>query len=192
MDKMSYGLGVLLGSNLKQQGFDEVTGADFLKGFEAVLAGSELEVSPDEANQLIQQHLASGIGQQNLDAGQAYLTKNGTRAEITSLPSGLQYEILTKGDGPKPQATDTVTTLYHGTLIDGTVFDSSVERNQPASFPVNGVIQGWVEALQMMPVGSKWKLHVPSHLAYGDRGAGGAIGPNATLIFDVELIKIGD
>ncbi len=188
---MSYGLGVLLGDNLKQQGLGKVTGADFLKGFEAVLAGAEVEVTPQEANQLIQEHLASGVGKENLEAGQAFLTKNGQRPEVTVLPSGMQYEILTNGDGPKPKETDTVTTHYHGSLLDGTVFDSSVQRNQPASFPVNGVIPGWVEALQMMPVGSKWKLYIPSHLAYGDRGAGGAIGPNATLIFEVELIKIG-
>ncbi len=106
------------------------------------------------------------------------------------MPSGLQYLVIKEGTGPKPTATDKVTTHYHGTLIDGTVFDSSVDRGQPATFPVNGVIQGWVEALQLMPTGSKWRLFVPSNLAYGERGAGGSIGPNTTLIFDVELISI--
>jgi len=127
---------------------------------------------------------------QNLKAQGLVLATNGKRAEVTTLASGLQYEVITEGTGAKPAATDKVTVHYHGTLIDGTVFDSSVDRGQPASFPVNGVIPGWVEALQLMPTGSKWKLFIPSDLAYGARGAGGDIGPNATLIFDVELISI--
>ncbi len=122
--------------------------------------------------------------------GEAYLAENAKRDEITVTASGLQYEILTEGNGDKPTASDTVRTHYHGTLIDGTVFDSSVDRGQPAEFPVNGVIAGWTEALQLMPKGSKWRLHIPYNLAYGERGAGGAIGPYAALVFDVELLDI--
>jgi FKBP-type peptidyl-prolyl cis-trans isomerase FklB len=130
------------------------------------------------------------VADAQLAAGGAFLKENGARDGVVTTASGLQYEIITVGDGPMPAATDTVITHYHGTLIDGTVFDSSVERGTPASFPVNGVIAGWVEALQLMPVGSKWRLFVPPGLAYGDRGAGGAIGPNETLIFEVELLEI--
>jgi FKBP-type peptidyl-prolyl cis-trans isomerase FklB len=126
-----------------------------------------------------------------LEAGQRFLAENATKPGVVTRPSGLQYEILTVGNGPKPGPSDVVTTHYHGTLIDGTVFDSSVERGQPISFPVQGVIPGWVEALQLMPVGSKWRLFVPSELAYGKRGAGGAIGPNEVLVFEVELLSIG-
>ena len=125
-----------------------------------------------------------------IEQGAAFLKKNGERAEVTTLKSGLQYEVIKEGDGPSPKATDKVTTHYHGTLIDGTVFDSSVQRNEPATFPVNGVIPGWVEALQLMKVGSKWRLFVPYNLAYGERGAGQAIKPFSTLIFEVELLKI--
>lgn len=190
MDKLSYGLGVLLGENLKQQGFEEITGTDFLKGFDAVISGKELEINSQEANQIVQEHMASGIAGKNIKAGMEFLNANGAKEKVITLESGMQYEILTAGDGPKPKATDTVTTHYHGTLIDGTVFDSSVERNEPASFPVNGVIPGWVEALQLMGTGSKWRLFIPPHLAYGEQGAGRMIGPNSTLIFDVELLKI--
>lgn len=122
--------------------------------------------------------------------GAAFLAQNGQREEVVTLPSGLQYEVLAEGDGASPGPTSTVTTHYHGTLIDGTVFDSSVQRGQPASFPVNRVIAGWTEALQLMQVGDKWRLFLPPELAYGDRGAGGAIGPGATLIFEVELLDV--
>lgn len=122
--------------------------------------------------------------------GKNYLEENAKRDDVTVTESGLQYEILTEGSGDKPQADSTVRTHYHGTLIDGSVFDSSYDRGQPAEFPVNGVIKGWTEALQMMPVGSKWRLYVPHHLAYGEQGAGGAIGPYQTLVFDVELLDI--
>ena len=122
--------------------------------------------------------------------GAAFLTQNGQRDGVVTLPSGLQYEVLAEGDGATPGPTSMVTTHYHGTLIDGTVFDSSVQRGQPASFPVNGVIAGWTEALQLMQVGDKWRLFLPPELAYGDRGAGGAIGPGATLIFEVELLEV--
>lgn len=126
----------------------------------------------------------------NLKAGQEFLVTNKTKAGITELPSGLQYEILTEGNGPKPTQYNTVTCHYHGTLIDGTVFDSSVKRGQPASFPLNMVIKGWTEGLQLMGTGSKWRFFIPPHLGYGDRQVGPTIGPNSTLIFDVELISI--
>lgn len=124
----------------------------------------------------------------NLEAGLAFLADNSFRAEVTSLPSGLQYEILQEGNGAKPSASDTVTCHYHGSLIDGKVFDSSVKRGQPATFPLNRVISGWTEALQLMPVGSKWRLYLPPHLAYGEQQAGPLIAPNSTLIFEVELL----
>lgn len=127
--------------------------------------------------------------QKMIEEGQAFLAENKKREGVVELESGLQYEIMTEGTGPKPVATDTVTCHYHGTLIDGTVFDSSVQRGQPASFPLNMVISGWTEALQLMPTGSKWKLFLPPHLAYGDRQAGAHIKPNSTLIFEVELLS---
>ncbi|HET6721713.1 MAG TPA: FKBP-type peptidyl-prolyl cis-trans isomerase [Chitinophagaceae bacterium] len=125
----------------------------------------------------------------NLKAGETFLTENGKRENVVTLPSGLQYEIIKQGDGPKPLATNTVTCHYHGTTIRGEVFDSSLKRGQPASFPLNGVIKGWTEALQLMPVGSKWKLFIPPQLAYGNRNISREIGPNSTLIFEVELIS---
>ena len=124
-----------------------------------------------------------------MEAGEAFLTENGKRESVVTLPSGLQYEIITQGDGPKPSAHNTVTCHYHGTTIKGEVFDSSVRRGQPASFPLNGVIKGWTEALQLMPTGSKWKLYIPPQLAYGNRSISREIGPNSTLIFEVELIS---
>lgn len=128
---------------------------------------------------------------ENLAAGLAFLEENGKRAEVTTLASGLQYEILTEGNGPKPGPTSNVNCHYHGTLISGRVFDSSVQRGRPASFPLNRVISGWTEALQLMPVGSKWRLYLPPNLAYGDQQVGSDIGPNSTLIFEVELLGIG-
>lgn len=127
---------------------------------------------------------------ENLEAGKAFLAENAKRPEVVSLESGLQYEIITMGDGAKPSSTQTVKCHYHGTTIDGKVFDSSVQRGQPASFPLNMVIMGWTQALQLMPVGSKWRLYIPPHLAYGERQAGPFIGPNSTLIFEVELLAI--
>lgn len=126
----------------------------------------------------------------NLKAGETYLAENAKKPGVTTLPSGLQYEVLTMGDGVKPTATQTVTCHYHGTTVTGEVFDSSVQRGQPASFPLNGVIKGWTEALQLMPVGSKWRLYLPPHLAYGERQVSHVIGPNSTLIFEVELLGV--
>jgi FKBP-type peptidyl-prolyl cis-trans isomerase FklB len=125
----------------------------------------------------------------NLIAGEDFLAENGKRENVVTLPSGLQYEVIKQGDGPKPFATNTVTCHYHGTTIKGEIFDSSVRRGQPASFPLNAVIKGWTEALQLMPTGSKWKLYIPPHLAYGNRGVSREIGPNSTLIFEVELLS---
>jgi FKBP-type peptidyl-prolyl cis-trans isomerase FklB len=137
-----------------------------------------------------QQEQMAALAGKNSAEGQAFLTKNKTAEGVVTLPSGLQYKILKAGEGKKPGLDDTVSCHYRGTLINGTEFDSSLKRNEPTSFPVKGVIKGWTEALQLMPVGSKWQLFVPPNLAYGERGAGGAIGPNATLIFEVELLSI--
>ena len=138
-----------------------------------------------------QRAAAEELGKQNLELGEKYLAENGKRAEVKTLPSGLQYEVITEGDGPMPEATDQVEVHYTGKLIDGTVFDSSVDRGVPATFGVTQVIPGWVEALQLMKAGSKWRLFIPSNLAYGSNGAPGSpIGPNATLVFDVELLKV--
>ena len=152
-----------------------------------------MAISEEEANIILQdyfQKLANKALEANSEAGKTFLAENAKRKEVTTTASGLQYVVLTEGKGVAPKATDEVTVHYHGTLIDGSVFDSSVERGQPATFPVNGVIPGWVEALQIMKPGAKYKLFIPSDLAYGERGAGQMIGPNSTLIFEVELISI--
>ncbi len=193
MDSLSYSVGVLIAQNLKQQGLDKVQSPDVAQAISDVLSGGELRMSLEEANMTFQTYMQAQQQKQfegNVTEGKKFLEENGKREGVVTLPSGLQYEILKEGTGPKPAATDNVSTHYHGTLINGTVFDSSVQRGQPASFPVNGVIQGWQEALQLMPVGSKWKLFVPHNLAYGERGAGNDIKPFSTLIFEVELLKI--
>jgi len=187
MDSISYAFGIVLGNNLKQQKIDDLNLDDLSKGIEAVINGTAT-MDNRTATQLVNDHMTKA----QMSKGLAYLAENKKRPEVKTLPSGLQYEVLKEGTGAKPVSTDKVTTHYHGTLLDGTVFDSSVNRGEPASFPVNGVIQGWQEALVLMPVGSKWRLYVPSDLAYGARGAGGSIGPHETLIFDVELLKIGE
>jgi FKBP-type peptidyl-prolyl cis-trans isomerase FklB len=193
MDKISYALGMNIAQSLASSGMETIDYGDFLEGLKSVLDQATPKMTLNEANQVLQQHFSELEAKKhdgNLKAGEDFLSSNGKRDGVITLPSGLQYEVLTQGDGKVPAATDRVSCHYHGTLIDGTVFDSSVERGEPAVFPVNGVIQGWVEALQLMNTGSKWRLFIPSGLAYGPRGAGGAIGPNATLIFDVELIGI--
>lgn len=193
LDSVSYGLGLLIAQNLKQQGLDELNFDLFSKALAQSFKNEKTSMDINAANSFVNEYfmgMQAKKGQKNLEAGQKFLAENKNKKGVITLPSGLQYEIITEGNGPKPTATDKVTTHYHGTLIDGTVFDSSVQRGQPATFPVNGVIQGWVEALQLMPVGSKWRLYVPSNLAYGERGAGANIGPNTTLIFEVELISI--
>jgi FKBP-type peptidyl-prolyl cis-trans isomerase FklB len=193
LQKFSYALGMSLSANLIQSGVKTVSPDAFMTAFNDVFAGNKPQISPEEANEILQSFMAesqAGEGAKNMEEGAAFLQENSKKSGITTLPSGLQFEIIKEGEGDLPSATDQVKCHYHGTLIDGTVFDSSVDRGQPAVFPVNGVIQGWVEALQLMPVGSKWKLYVPSEMAYGPNGAGGVIGPNCTLIFEVELLEI--
>ena len=194
--RASYGIGRQLGAQLAQAPFDGFDVQAALAGFGDALAGKELQVSVDDINEAfreIQNRLEAAQAAQTKElaaAGEAYLADNAKRDGVVVTDSGLQYEVLVEGNGAKPAATDTVRTHYHGTLIDGTVFDSSVQRGEPAEFPVGGVISGWTEALQLMPVGSKWRLHLPYQLAYGERGAGGAIGPYSALVFEVELLDI--
>jgi FKBP-type peptidyl-prolyl cis-trans isomerase FklB len=192
-DSLSYAVGVNIGQNLKNQKFDSLSYDWITKGIQDYLETGQLQLSETEIGQVLTNYMMAkqkAMASEMSKAGTEFLKKNAQRPEVVSLPSGLQYEVLVEGNGPKPGPTDKVTTHYHGTLIDGSVFDSSVERGQPATFPVNGVIKGWQEALVMMPVGSKWKLYIPHHLAYGERGAGGKIGPYATLIFEIELISV--
>lgn len=189
-----------MGNNFRSSGIEKIDVADFAAGVAAVFSGETPRMSYDEAKEEIrtffqameerQQEAARKMGEVNAAAGEAFLKDNGARAEVKTTASGLQYEVLEEGTGAQPQSGDQVTVHYTGKLIDGTVFDSSVERGEPATFGVTQVIPGWVEALQMMKEGAKWRLFIPSNLAYGPNGAGGVIGPNATLIFDVELIKV--
>ncbi len=193
MDKVSYALGMSMAANFLNSGLKDIDVASFMKAFKEVMNNESTDLTPQEANRLIQEYFTKRQEEmlsQNLQAGIDFLEENKKRENVVALPSGLQYEILTEGKGEKPKATDKVKCHYHGTLIDGTVFDSSVQRGQPAVFGVNQVIKGWVEALQLMPVGSKWRLFIPSELAYGQQGAGEIIQPNSTLIFDVELLEI--
>ncbi len=193
VDKFSYALGLSLASNLLQSGIKVVEYPHLFGAIEDVLEGRMPKLSADEANRVIDEYFQNrqaSEGSKNLNEGQLFLEKNRENEEVVCLESGLQYQIITQGSGVKPQLSDQVKCHYHGTLIDGTIFDSSVRRNEPAVFPVSGVIAGWVEALQLMNTGSKWRLFIPPHLAYGENGAGGSIGPNSTLIFDVELLEI--
>ncbi len=193
MDKVSYALGMNIAQNLITSGLTQVDIISLSNGLNAVIGGDHTIISMDEANQILNHYFSNIEAQKSAPAkveGEEFLVKNAQREGVVSLNSGLQYEVIKSGNGEKPKATNKVKCHYHGTLINGTVFDSSVERNEPAVFPVNGVIQGWVEALLMMNVGSKWRLFIPPHLGYGTKGAGGVIGPDTTLIFDVELIAI--
>lgn len=200
LDRISYALGLSMGNNFRASGIQSINVQDFADGVAAVFDGLAPKMSYDEAKQEIQayfqemekkqQEAAAKMAEVNKAAGDAFLTENGKRVEVKTLPSGLQYEVLTEGDGATPTAQDQVEVHYTGKLIDGTVFDSSVDRGQPATFGVTQVIPGWVEALQLMKAGSKWRLYIPSQLAYGPQGAGNIIGPNQTLIFDVELLKV--
>lgn len=199
-DRISYALGLSMGNNFRASGIDKINVQDFADGVAAVFYGSQPKMTYDEAKAEIQtyfkameekqQAAAAEQAKANEALGKAYLEDNAKRAEVKTLPSGLQYEVITEGDGPMPKATDRVEVHYTGKLIDGTVFDSSVDRGVPATFGVTQVIPGWVEALQLMKAGSKWRLFIPSQLAYGPQGAGNIIGPNATLIFDVELLRV--
>ncbi|RTQ45982.1 FKBP-type peptidyl-prolyl cis-trans isomerase [Hymenobacter gummosus] len=198
--QISYIIGRDLAGNFAQQGLDldiDVLAASL----KDALSGKPSQLSPQQMQQAMQQFQQmmqgedeepqdAGSGSENKAAGEAFLAENGKKPGVTTLPSGLQYEVLTEGSGPKPGPRSSVTTHYHGTLINGKVFDSSYQRGEPATFGVNQVIAGWTEALQLMPEGSKWRLYIPSNLAYGSRGAGGAIGPDSALVFDVELLKV--
>ena len=198
-DKLSYALGMNLGTKLKQDKIDVEANA-LVQGLKDTLAGSKPLMTEDEARatlmqwqgelQAKQEEKMKQAADSNKKEGETFLAANKTKEGVVTLPSGLQYKIVTEGTGPKPTASDTVVCNYRGTVINGTEFDSSYKRGQPATFPVARVIKGWTEALQLMPVGSKWQLFIPSDLAYGERGAGGDIGPNATLIFEVEVISI--
>ena len=195
-DKVSYGLGLQLGHQIAEQSFNGFNLDALLIGIRDIYNNQPCQFSDDEMqqafasiNKMVQAEKGEA-GSENLAQGQAFLTENAKNDGILTTASGMQYEIMNQGNGEIPKATDTVTTHYHGSLIDGTVFDSSVERGAPAEFPVNGVIKGWTEALQMMNVGSKWRLFIPPELAYGEQGAGADIGPNCTLIFEVELLAI--
>ena len=193
MDKISYALGLSIGNNFKSSGINELNLSDFTKGVEDVLKDNQVQMSYDDAKKVINEYfteLQSQKGDLNKKAGEEFLRINKEKAGVVTLPSGLQYEILKEGNGPKPKATDQVECHYEGKLIDGRIFDSSIKRGQPATFGLNQVISGWTEALQLMPVGSKWRLFLPSELAYGDRQAGELIEPNSTLIFEVELLNI--
>ena len=182
-----------MGSNLKSQGFDEINAEVFAEAMAAAIDETPPQAELQEANAVVSKYLTQKKETQYQDVkqkGEEFLAKNAKREEVKVTDSGLQYEVMEMGDGPIPEATDKVKVHYHGTLIDGTVFDSSIQRGEPISFPVTGVIQGWQEALQMMPVGSKWKLYIPYELAYGERGAGQDIKPYSALIFEVELLDI--
>lgn len=192
MNKISYALGLSIGQNLQGSGIKNINAEEFVKGMNDIFSNKKPELSENEINQILNDFfnkLKKDQVKVNKEEGENFLKTNKNREGVVTLPSGLQYEIITKGNGPTPKASDTVKTHYHGTLIDGSIFDSSVQRGEPATFGVSQVISGWVEALQLMPKGSKWRLFIPSELAYGERGAG-SIGPNSTLIFEVELLDI--
>lgn len=197
---MSYALGMSMGHNFKGTGIKTLNSADFAAGVASVYDGVKPEMTFDEAKRIVNEYFAkleaemqaeaAKQGEVNRKNGEAFLSENAKREGIKVTESGLQYEVLVSGKGDSPKASDNVEVHYTGKLIDGTVFDSSVERGVPASFGVTQVIPGWVEALQLMHEGDKWRLYIPSDLAYGPNGAGGVIGPNMTLIFDVELLRV--
>jgi len=195
VDSVSYCIGLSIGSNLKTSPMKEINYLAIAKGMEDGF-GETGTIDPYEANRIISvymQRLENDQVAKNSQSGKEFLEQNKSKSGVITLESGLQYRVIREGTGPKPQLTDNVTVHYHGTLVDGTVFDSSIDRGEPASFPVNGVIMGWQEALQLMPVGSKWELFVPSELGYGDRAMPGSkIEANMVLIFEVELISINE
>lgn len=193
MDKFSYGLGMGIGQNLLSMGVKEMSVDDFIKGIRDVLAGNKTEITHAEAQKVVNEHfqkLAEEAYAVNKNAGEKFLAENAKKEGVVTLPSGLQYKVMTEGNGKKPSATDRVQCHYEGTLIDGTIFDSSIKRGEPAVFGVNQVIKGWVEALQLMQEGAKWRLFIPYDMAYGEHGAGEMIPPYSALVFDVELIKV--
>lgn len=200
MDKVSYALGLGIGRQLSQMGAGELNIDDFAQAIKDVIAGAELKVSDSEAQTIVQDFFkkqeekqraaAAEAGKAAREAGEKYLAENAKKEGVVTLPSGLQYKVLTEGSGKKPKATDKVKCHYEGMLIDGTLFDSSIQRGEPATFPLNGVIAGWTEGLQLMAEGSKYRLFIPYNLGYGERGAGASIPPYAALVFDVELIEV--
>ena len=193
MDKFSYGLGMGIGQNLLSMNVSEISVEDFIKGMQAVLQGAATEITHMEAQKVVSEHFQKLAEEQYAKVkaeGEAFLAANAKKEGVVTLSSGLQYEVLVEGNGKKPKASDRVRCHYEGTLIDGTLFDSSVRRGEPAVFGVSQVIAGWVEALQLMAEGSKWRLYIPQNMAYGAHGAGENIPPYSALIFDVELIEV--
>lgn len=193
MDKFSYSIGLGIGQNLRGMGTNDLNVEDFAQAVKDVLTGTTPAISHTEARQIVNEYfekLEARINAENIEKGKTFLEENKKNPNVKVLPSGLQYEVIREGNGKHPKATDQVRCHYEGTLIDGTLFDSSVRRGQPAVFGVNQVIKGWVEALQLMSEGAKWKLYIPSELAYGAAGAGEMIPPHSTLIFEVELLEV--
>ena len=193
MDKFSYSIGLGIGQNLSSMGIGNLAVDDFAQAIKDVLEGNQTAISHNEAREIVNKYfeeLEAKMGAVAIEQGQAFLEENKKGPGVVVLPSGLQYEIIKEGTGKKPKATDQVRCHYEGTLIDGTLFDSSIQRGEPAVFGVNQVIPGWVEALQLMSEGAKWKLYIPSDLGYGARGAGEMIPPHSTLIFEVELLEV--
>lgn len=200
MDKISYALGLGIGRQLLQMGANELSIDDFSQAIKDVIGGAELTVNDTEAQQIVQDFFQKQEEKQRAAAaekgktakvdGEKYLAENAQKEGVVTLPSGLQYKVLREGNGKKPKATDQVKCHYEGMLVDGTMFDSSVQRGEPATFPLNGVIAGWTEGLQLMQEGAKYRFFIPYQLGYGERGAGSSIPPFATLVFDVELIEV--
>ena len=192
LEKVSYSIGINVATSIKSEGLDSINSFYISKGFQDVFENKDLAINIEESNKIIGEYFNKKQDAKNqrlaIDS-KIFLEQNKQKDGVMTTESGLQYLILSEGRGNNPTLNDNVTVHYHGTLIDGTIFDSSVDRKQPATFPLNGVIPGWQEALQMMSVGSKWKIFIPSELAYGESGTG-AIGPNSTLIFEVELLSI--
>ena len=200
MDKLSYALGLGIGQQLSQMGASDISAEDFAQAIKDVLEGNELKVSHREAQTIVQDYFQkqeqklqaqrAEAGKAHKEAGEKYLAENAKKEGVITLPSGLQYQVLKEGNGKKPTAKDTVQCHYEGFLIDGTVFDSSIQRGEPATFPLQQVIAGWTEGLQLMQEGAKYRFFIPYRLAYGEGGAGASIPPFAALIFDVELIEV--
>src|SRR5574344_721842 len=201
MDKVSYALGLGIGQQLAQMGASELNIDDFAQAIKDVVAGSDLKVQHSEAQNIVQEYFAkqeekinaqrAEQGKTQKEAGEKYLAENAKKSGVVTLPSGLQYQVLKEGNGQKPAAKDSVTCHYEGMLIDGTLFDSSIQRGEPATFSLQQVIAGWTEGLQLMQEGAKYRFFIPYRLAYGEGGAGASIPPFAALIFDVELLKVG-
>lgn len=200
MDKVSYALGLGIGRQLSQMGADNLDIDDFAKAIKDILAGKKPEIDDAEAQTLVkdffekqeakQRAAAAEKFKETKEKGEAYLAENARKEGVVTLPSGLQYQVIKDGNGRRPKATDKVKCHYEGMLVDGTLFDSSIQRGEPATFPLNGVIKGWTEGLQLMQEGAKYRFFIPYHLGYGENGAGASIPPFAALVFDVELIEV--